>query len=74
MIGGAFQSAFDAALFSGENFMEVLGKSLEQLIQKLASAAITAGLLSLVFSSFTGGGGFCYFNLFSVSLAVLSLA
>ena len=55
MIGGAFQSAFDAALFSGENFMEVLGKSLEQLIQRLASAAITAGLLSLVFSSFGGG-------------------
>jgi hypothetical protein len=55
MIGGAFQSAFDAALISGENFMEVLGKSLEQLIQRLASAAITAGLLSLVFSSFGGG-------------------
>ena len=35
--------------------MEVLGKSLEQLIQRLASAAITAGLLSLVFSSFGGG-------------------
>ena len=65
MIGGAFQSAFDAALISGDNFMEVLGKSLEQLIQRLASAAITAGLLSLVFSSFTGGGGSVFKSLFS---------
>jgi hypothetical protein len=57
MLGGAFQSAFDAALISGESFSETLGKSLEGLIQKLVSAVITASALSLIFSAF-GIGSF----------------
>ena len=57
MLGGAFQSAFDAALISGESFTETLGKSLEGLLQKLVSAAITASALSLIFSGF-GVGSF----------------
>ena len=57
MLGGAFQSAFDAALISGESFSETLGKSLEGLIKQLISAAITATALSLIFSAF-GIGSF----------------
>jgi len=57
MLGGAFQSAFDAALISGESFSETLGKSLEGLIKQLVSAVITASALSLIFSAF-GIGSF----------------
>ena len=57
MLGGAFQSAFDAALISGESFTETLGKSLQGLIQQLISAVITASALSLIFSAF-GVGSF----------------
>ena len=57
MLGGAFQSAFDSALISGESFSETLGKSLEGLIKQLVSAVITASALSLIFSAF-GIGSF----------------
>ena len=54
--GGVLQSSFDAALMGGQNFFDVFGKALKQMIAQLAAAAASALVLSTIISVFTGGG------------------
>lgn len=55
LIGSGMQTAFEAALTSGENFWKVFGKMLTDMIKKLAAAVMSALALSAVFSIITGG-------------------
>ena len=52
MVGATFgevlQSSFDAALINGENFVEVFGNALKNLVLQLISAAATAAILAAV--------------------------
>ena len=56
LFGGVLQSSFDAALMGGQNFFDVFGKALKQMIAQLAAAAASALVLSTIISVFTGGG------------------
>jgi len=63
--GGVLQSSFDAALINGENFFDVFGKALKQMIAQLAAAAASALVLSTILSVFTGIGiGSTFKNIF----------
>lgn len=48
LLGGALTGAFDAALSSGENFFQSLGKALLALIKKLLAAVAAAAILSFI--------------------------
>lgn len=56
-IGGVFQSAFDAALISGQNFFRVFLDGIKNLIAKLIAAAAAAAILAAILSAVGGGGG-----------------
>jgi hypothetical protein len=56
LFGGVLQSSFDAALMGGQNFFDVFGKALKQMIAQLAAAAASALILSTILSVFTGQG------------------
>lgn len=54
--GGVLQSSFEAALISGENFVEVFGDAIKNLILQLISAAATAAILAAVLAPISGAG------------------
>jgi len=54
--GGVLQSSFEAALISGENFVEVFGDAIKNLILQLISAAATAAILAAVLAPISGVG------------------
>lgn len=63
-LGGTLTNVFSQALMDGENFAEVFGKFIENLLKRIAAAAIAAATLSLILRSlgvptgaFGGGGG-----------------
>ena len=54
--GGVLQSSFEAALINGENFVEVFGNALKNLVLQLISAAATAAILAAVLAPISGTG------------------
>lgn len=48
LIGNSLTSAFDAALINGQNFFEVLGQALLNLVKKLLAAVAAAAILSFL--------------------------
>ena len=54
--GGVLQSSFEAALINGENFVEVFGNALKNLVLQLISAAATAAILAAVLAPISGAG------------------
>jgi hypothetical protein len=57
LLGNGMQTAFEAALISGENFWKAFGKMLTDMLKKLAAIVASALVLASVFSLITGGAG-----------------
>jgi hypothetical protein len=59
-VGTALSQAFEAALFSGENFFKVMGQFIENFIKKMIAAALASALLTIIFggSAAMFGGAF----------------
>lgn len=66
LLGDALTSSFNAAIDSGENFFEALGKALVQLIKRLMIAAAAAALLVFLLAPFGLGAGASFPAIFKV--------
>ena len=72
--GNAFSQAFEAALFSGEDFFKVMGEYLEALIKRLIAALVAAFALKALLSAAGLGAGKSIFDIFSSLAGIPKLA
>jgi tape measure domain-containing protein len=66
LLGDALTSSFNAAIDSGENFFQALGKALVQLIKRLMIAVAAAALLAFFLAPFGLGAGASFPAIFKV--------